>query len=137
MFKINGIKELTKQLNALDSGSKKAINKGIQKTARLILSSALAKIKVEKALLKSSMGIELMPDAMKAKVFASALHAAYVEFGTGAFVQVPVGLEAYAMEFFVNGKGVNRPYPFLFPALFENQDKLVPLIEAELILLLK
>jgi hypothetical protein len=46
-------------------------------------------------------------------------YAPYVEFGTGVLVDVPAGLEAYAIQF--KGKGirqVNLPArPFLFPAV--------------------
>lgn len=45
-------------------------------------------------------------------------YAAYVEFGTGAKVRIPQGLEEYAMTFFVNGKGRLPANPFLFPAFF-------------------
>jgi hypothetical protein len=55
--------------------------------------------------------------------------AAYVEFGTGEFVQgypfddvFPSGgeLRDYAMTFFVNGKGRLAPHPYLFPAFMQN-----------------
>ena len=50
---------------------------------------------------------------------------AYVEFGTGANVQIPEGLEDYAMGFFVSGKGHLPARPFLFPAFFAEQDSLL------------
>jgi hypothetical protein len=42
--------------------------------------------------------------------------AAYLEFGTGAKVQVPAGYEDLAWQFYVNGKGTLPPYPYLIPA---------------------
>lgn len=42
--------------------------------------------------------------------------AAYIEFGTGAKVQVPAGYEDMAWQFYVNGKGTLPPYPYLIPA---------------------
>lgn len=121
----------------MERDSKKAINKGIHETARLILADALARVPVDKGLLKASMGIENMPEEMIAKVYAAALYAPYQEFGVGSLVEVPTGYEDYAMEFFVSGKGAGAPQPFMFPAMFANQEKLLPLIEAELIKLLK
>jgi HK97 gp10 family phage protein len=51
----------------------------------------------------------------------------YVEFGTGTLVNVPAGLESYAMQF--KGKGVKKvnlpARPFLFPAFFKNKKKLL------------
>ena len=48
-------------------------------------------------------------------------YAPYVEFGTGTEVQIPLGLEDYAMTFYVNGKGRLPARPFLFPAWFKEQ----------------
>lgn len=136
-FKLKGLKSVERKIQNLERDSEKAINKGIQQTARLILTSALTKVPTANGHLKSTLGQENLPDEMKAKVYASALYAAYVEFGTGAFVEVPTGLEDYAMEFFVSGDGVGRPKPFLFNSMAEHQEKIIPLIEAELIKLLK
>lgn len=134
--KIKGLDDLRNRLKGLEKESKKAINKGIQETAKLILGDALSRVPVDKGLLRASLGIENRPDELTAIVYAGALYAAYQEFGTGAFTDVPSGYEEYAMEFFVSGKGHTSPQPFMFPALFANQEKLVPLIEAELIKLL-
>lgn len=59
-------------------------------------------------------------------------YAAYQEFGTGAKVQIPKGLEDYAMTFYVNGKGRLPANPFLFPAFFEQTKKFVERIGKEL-----
>lgn len=52
---------------------------------------------------------------------------AYVEFGTGEYAakSVPPGLEDYAMQFYVNGKGHMPAHPFLFPAFFAEQEVLL------------
>ena len=54
-------------------------------------------------------------------------YAAYVEFGTGGLVNVPKGLEQYAIQF--KGKGirqVNLPArPFFFPSVFAYQVEIV------------
>ena len=58
---------------------------------------------------------------LNAEVGFTARYAAYVEFGTGGLVDVPIGLEDYAIQF--KGKGikqVNLPSrPFLFNSAFE------------------
>lgn len=43
---------------------------------------------------------------------------AYIEFGTGIFVEVPKGWEDIAWSFYVNGKGYTRPYPYFYPAYY-------------------
>lgn len=50
------------------------------------------------------------------ELVAQTNYAAYVEFGTGALVDVPAGLESYALQFKGNGiKQVNLPArPFFF-----------------------
>lgn len=42
--------------------------------------------------------------------------AAYLEFGTGAFVDVAPEWKDLAWEFYKNGKGRLRPQPYLYPA---------------------
>lgn len=54
-------------------------------------------------------------------------YAAFVEFGTGALVNVPAGLEDYAIQFKGQGiKQVNLPArPFLFNSFFEEKQSLL------------
>lgn len=64
---------------------------------------------------------------MSYEIVAQTNYAAYVEFGTGTGVDVPNGLESYAMQF--KGKGVRkvnrRAKPFMFPALFQEKRPLL------------
>lgn len=64
---------------------------------------------------------------MEGAVSVGVNYAPYVEFGTGGKVDVPVGLEDYAIQF--KGKGirqVNLPArPFLFPAFFNQTEKML------------
>ena len=56
------------------------------------------------------------------EIVAAKFYAPYVEFGTGERVQVPAGLEDYAMQFFVSGKGKMPARPFLFPAFYVQKE---------------
>ncbi len=49
---------------------------------------------------------------------------AYVEFGTGTFVEVPQGWEETAMAFYVNGQGWLEPEPYLIPAYNKGKQEL-------------
>jgi hypothetical protein len=131
-FKLKGLKSVERKIQNLERDSQKAINKGIQQTARLILNSALSRVPTKMGDLKASLGIENIPEEMTSKVYASALYSAFVEFGTGAFVEVPIGLEEYAMQWFETGEGRGHPKPFLFNSMADHQEKLLPLIEQEL-----
>lgn len=65
-------------------------------------------------------------------VEVTAKYAPYVEFGTGIKVSVPEGLEAYAMTFFVNGKGWMPAKPYLFPALEAERVKFIERLKKSL-----
>lgn len=56
---------------------------------------------------------------------ANVYYAPWVEFGTGIYVQTMPGTEDYAMTFYINGQGRGRPHPFLFPAFFAEEKKLL------------
>lgn len=60
-------------------------------------------------------------NGLNAEVGFTANYAAYVEFGTGGMVDVPSGLEEYAIQFKGAGiRQVNLPArPFLFNSAFE------------------
>src|SRR5690625_4984255 len=48
--------------------------------------------------------------------------AAFMEFGTGRFINIPNGLEDYAYtSFFINGRGTILPSAFLFNAVENNR----------------
>ena len=49
----------------------------------------------------------------------------WVEFGTGERVEIPPGLEAYAMTFYVNGLGRTPAHPYMYPAFFRYMPKYV------------
>lgn len=60
-------------------------------------------------------------------IVAAKKYAAFVEFGTGALVKVPAGLEDYAIHF--KGKGIKqvnlKPQPFFFNSFFEEKQSLL------------
>lgn len=66
---------------------------------------------------------------LKVEIVAAKFYAPYVEFGTGSKVKVPSGLEDYAMQFFVSGKGRLPARPYLFPAFFVQKEVLLKRIK--------
>lgn len=62
---------------------------------------------------------------LEVEIVAAKFYAPYVEFGTGERVKVPSGLEDYAMQFFVSGKGKMPARPYLFPAFFVQKEVLL------------
>lgn len=122
---MKGYNELKKQLRDLENVVENDIKEVLKKGANDILQRALSRVPVDKGILKSSGGIEETDNGWVFKVYFSAKYAPYQEFGTGALTEVPLGLEDYAMEFFVSGKGFTPAQPFLFPAFFDFRDAIV------------
>lgn len=55
---------------------------------------------------------------LQGEVGYATVMAAYYEFGTGAFIDIPPGLEEYAMTFYINGQGRIPANAFLFPSFY-------------------
>ncbi len=71
---------------------------------------------VDLGILKASINGEV--DGLNGIVGSTVRYSPYIEFGTGGLVDVPAGLEDYAMKF--KGAGIKQvnlfPRPFLIPA---------------------
>lgn len=80
---------------------------------------------VDKGFLRNSI-IETV-SGLDGEVSVSVHYAPYIEFGTGGLVDVPQGLESYAMQF--KGRGIRQvnipPQPFLYPAWKNESEKLL------------
>lgn len=62
---------------------------------------------------------------------------AYYEFGTGKYVfngetWVDADLREYARNFYVNGKGITKPHPFLFNSFYEERVELIKRLKQKL-----
>lgn len=122
---MKGYAQLKKQLQNIEKAVEKDVKEILRNGANDILQRALSKVPVDKGLLKASGGIEETNNGWVFKVYFSAKYAPYQEFGTGSLVEVPLGYEDYAMEFFISGKGAMPAQPFLFPAFFDFRDAIV------------
>lgn len=58
--------------------------------------------------------------------------AGFLEWGTGKFINIPPGLEAYAMQWYVDGTGTILPQPYLFPAVEQERTKFVERLKKDL-----
>ena len=87
-----------------------------QITANEIATEAMRNVPVNYGKIKQSINVR-QDSELKFSVFVNAVPiAAYVEFGTGAFVEVAPEWKDMAWEFYVNGKGKLSPRPYLYPA---------------------
>lgn len=131
MARIKGFNAIKKEIRQFKKKVQTATDRGINKTAHAIKDDARQRAPQEMGNLVRSIDVEKKDNTTY--VYADAPHAPYQEFGTGDFAVAPAPEYAdYMREFFVNGKGVTPPKPFLFPAYFAHRDKVVPNIEEEL-----
>lgn len=129
---ILGVEDLSKRLNKISAELKAGIKNEIQASGQTIAAEARGRVPRDTGLLGnsiSSYGIEEGTEIVAQKEYA-----AYVEFGTGALVDVPAGLEDYAIQFKGAGvKQVNLPArPYMFPSYFEEKPKLIKRIVEKL-----
>lgn len=88
----------------------------LTETIQNIETDAISMAPVDLGILRSSINGEV--DGLNGVVGTPVKYAPYMEFGTGGLVDVPAGLEDYAMKF--KGAGIKQvnlfPRPFLIPA---------------------
>lgn len=134
--KITGAKAAIKNIKDKGEEMDVAVRDAIAKSIYDIAEEATNRVKVQTGRLKNSITPEVRESKKETigEVSARTDYAAYVEFGTGTLVNVPKGLEDYAMQF--KGKGVkqvNLPArPFLFPAFYKAVAELPTEIEKQL-----
>ena len=69
-------------------------------------------------------------DKLQYEIISGFALSAYFEFGTGRYVfegesWVDGPLREYARTFYVNGKGITKPHPFLFNSFYEERVELI------------
>lgn len=88
----------------------------LTETVQNIETEAIGMAPVDLGILKASINGEV--DGLNGVVGTPIKYAPYMEFGTGGLVDVPAGLEDYAIKF--KGAGIKQvnlfPRPFLIPA---------------------
>ena len=97
----------------------------LTETVQNIETEASTMAPVDLGILKSSINGEV--DGLNAVIGTPVKYAPYMEFGTGGLVDVPAGLEDYAMKF--KGAGIKQvnlfPRPFLIPAFKKHTIKMM------------
>lgn len=119
-IEIQGFDKCLDKLNRFKSAKLNAVANELKATAFDIEGKAKMKAPVDLGHLRPSIRVTRVT-TKDADIEAQAGYSAYVEFGTGALVNVPAGLEEYAMQF--KGKGVKKinlpAQPFLYPAVIQ------------------
>lgn len=133
-FGFDGITDLLRDIQYLEQNTIKSLDEELKVSAENIVNSAKAMAPSETGALKQSISYT-HNGILDYNVTVAVHYAPYVEFGTGALVDVPAGLESYAIQFKGRGiKQVNMPaHPYLFPAFEEERRLLIERLKAELL----
>lgn len=125
-FSFNGVTDLLKDLETLPINVIQELDLQIAGASEKVVVEAKALVPKKTGELANSINL-IRDKILEYRVVADAHYAPYVEFGTGTLVDIPVGLEDYAIQFKGRGiKQVNLPArPFLFNAYESERVKLV------------
>ncbi len=115
-IRVTGIQQALKALEDYKDTKTERLEEATQQATIDVQRDAKKNAPVDTGRLRSS--IHRTSNNLNGTVFTNVEYAPYIEFGTGSMVDVPEGLEDYAMQFKGEGKRqVNMPsQPFLFPA---------------------
>ena len=118
-FKLNiqGNTAIIKGLKTFETRVEGVVKKEVIEWVRNTETEAKAMVPVDTSALKTSINGDVINEGFGGKVGSPLNYAPYVEFGTGTRVDVPVGLEKYALQFKANPRirEVNLPArPYLF-----------------------
>ncbi len=130
-FKIVGLNETLAAIDKYSVQVQQGVDDVLTTAASLTVAMAQELAPTDDTNLKANIGY--INEPFKKSLFSNAAYSAYVEFGTGTFVDVPtidgIDLPAYAMTFFVSGRGHMLPHPYFFPSIQKNVSELPALLE--------
>lgn len=131
-FEATGLKELLSGLDKVADNVVKELDNEIDASGKTIAAAAKRAVPKDTGDLANAISSERKAP-LDYEIIAQKFFAAFVEFGTGTEVDVPPGLEDYAMQFY-RGPGVNLPArPYLFPAYEEERKKLIDRLKKNLL----
>jgi len=121
-MKIKGTSQVLNRLKSISKDTELAVKSAVVRNTDGIFKDALSAVPIDFGELQRS-GIPSYSDNQLTGTVAfggtPAPYAPYVEFGTGINVRIPEGFGAYAMQYYVNGKGTMKAQPYLIPAFIK------------------
>lgn len=125
-FEVEGLNQVLKGLDKLEDNVLSEADGELKASAAKISRDAKSAAPIDLGFLRNAISV-VENGRLDYEVVAQRHYAPYVEFGTGGLVDVPAGLEDYAIQF--KGKGikqVNLPArPYLFPSYEQEKVKLL------------
>lgn len=129
-MKVKGTQELIKKLRDFGEKAEKNVTDITKITAQGIASVATRNLNAYAGgdeYGKVAQSINAFPEGkMQYSISVNQLPmGAYLEFGTGIFVEVATEWKDIAWAFYVNGKGWMQPQPYLYPAYVKGREQYV------------
>jgi HK97 gp10 family phage protein len=120
-MKVKNYKTVTARFKRLSKQADLQVRSSIQRNTDQIFDEALSAVPVDLGDLRGSGNANTQNPYLGIVAFGGDLapYAPYVEFGTGTNVRIPQGFSAFAMQYFVNGKGTMKAQPYLIPAFIK------------------
>lgn len=133
-FQVTGLNKMLTGVSKFGDNVLKGLDSELANSAETIVVNAQAAVPKNTGSLQHAIGF-VRESIMKYDIYARKNYAPYVEFGTGGLVDVPQGLEAYAIQFKGAGiREVNLPArPYLFPAYEAERVKLIERLKKDLL----
>lgn len=133
--KLEGLDKAIRDLEAWEQDKIRKVANQFDRSALAIEKNAKLNAPVDSGRLRSDIQKQVEKTehnrVVSAEVFNTVKYAPFVEFGTGALVQVPAEQQEYALQFKgKTGRVVNRrARPYLFPAFEQERPILVRKLE--------
>jgi HK97 gp10 family phage protein len=100
---VTGLEKAFNKMGKLPREAKSILRGEFEDAANMLARRAKTSAPVDDGFLKNGISVDKAGD-LTYEVISAAAYSAFMEFGTGQYVQVPAGLEDYAMQF----KGRNQ-----------------------------
>jgi len=123
-MKIRGTSQVLNRLKSISKEAELGVKSSVVRNTDQIYAEALANVPVLDGYLRGSGNTSYSDNQLTGTVAFggnAAPYAPYVEFGTGSGVVIPEGFGAFAMQYFVSGKGRMKAQPYLIPAFIKNK----------------
>lgn len=121
-MKIKGTSQVLNRLKNVSRQAELETKSAVVRNTDQIYAQAISNVPVQDGHLRGSGNTSYLDNQLTGVVSFggnATPYAPYVEFGTGINVSIPEGFGAYAMQFYVNGKGTMKAQPFLIPAFIK------------------
>lgn len=126
---IDGFEDVIRSLKSFGEAGERRIAAITAVTAQEVAADAARRAPVSKSKSGSTGGTlrqsinATMNDPLNWWINVNAPYGAYVEFGTGALVEIPEEWKDLAYVYYVNGQGYMYAQPYLYPAYIDGRNR--------------